>query len=346
MDTDRILKWMQWTLIGILGLFGFSILSFAFILYVASLYAGYLAIQSGQFQVAGNIGAFAGASATLILVAITGWYAYTTRKHVQLANRRMDYDIRRQHSETLRRIVSLWLGNPEQHEDLNKRSLRIPHVTPTDIQPAPALAPILGEQEFRVVPETIENDLYLEDLLENHAPDLKETKQEIEQLHSQFIELKSQFVEKYEDTQVVEDLPFPAETSLFFEEWAFERVLYLERGIRDEESLFDIVDSAIDRNTEADEDYTRYPGDNRNVVSVIKVSRDVDEDRELVADAMKETISRLPEQKGYSIGQEAAMVLDKADEECQKLEQLLVEYRGRPMFPGDCEYIAEARMAD
>lgn len=46
---------------------------------------------------------------------------------------------------------------------------------------------ILGEEdEFRVVPEAIEDDQHLHDLLDNHAPELKDFKETIENQYEAF----------------------------------------------------------------------------------------------------------------------------------------------------------------
>lgn len=326
-----------------------SIVGSALILYVTALYLGYVAFVSGDFATVGNIGSLAGATATLFLVVITAWYAYSTNKHVQLANRRLDHEIRQHHSETLRRRVNQWLGDPISNP-LDDSSMNIPSVTTTKIESAPPIVWIAGEKAFRVIPEAIEGDPYLEDLLANHAHDLNNVKEAIEELYPKFEELKSEFQSEYDDTRSLDSLPFPSEKGHYFESWAFERILILERGVYDKSGLHDIAEAGVEKETHAHEGLLHFPGDNVRGGTVIKVPRDVADKnegvREAVVEVMNETIDRLDDHEAYSIGKEAAVVLDEAEERCEELRNLLIHYKGRQIFPGDCEYLENLRIGE
>jgi hypothetical protein len=62
------------------------------------------------------------------------------------------------------------------------------------------------------------------------------------------------------------------------------------------------------------------------------------------AELVTELIESLEEAIPYKDTVEAARILDDAAEDIAKLEQLLVEYDGRPIYTGDCKYLEEARI--
>lgn len=78
-------------------------------------------------------------------------------------------------------------------------------MTGVDVEPAPPLVNVIGQDvEFRVVPEALEDDRYLQDILENHAHDLRELKEDIEQQYEEFDSAREAFYEAYSGGPTVE----------------------------------------------------------------------------------------------------------------------------------------------
>lgn len=279
-----------------------------------------------------------------VLVLVTIYYAIQTRRNVELLDTRHSREKRRYHTEVLRKyIVDEWLA-------------ALPTVKRTEINPAPSKHEfqILGvTPEFRVVPEVLEGNPYLDDFLQNHAKDVNKIKEDLEELHKRFVEIRDTFYEEYDNIQPVEDLPFRIETTNFFEEWAFERILLLERSIKNKEQLHNDIEKGI-KNDKLHQQppLKRYPGDNtpshtRYILKCWVLEEDEYGDTvtspsnadELVIDALKQVINRLEECEEYTLGRRAAEVLDEAEKSCQKLQNSLIKYSGMEVYRGDCEYL-------
>lgn len=57
-------------------------------------------------------------------------------------------------------------------------------------------------------------------------------------------------------------------------------------------------------------------------------------------------LDRVEANRSYADVLEAAETLDAAAKEVHRLENLLMEYHGRPIYPGDCKYLEETRIQD
>lgn len=66
--------------------------------------------------------------------------------------------------------------------------------------------------------------------------------------------------------------------------------------------------------------------------------------REQAQDIVREVIERIDDDEPYGLAREAAAVLDQAEVSVAELEQLLMEYKGRPIYTGDCQYLDEAEI--
>ena len=64
------------------------------------------------------------------------------------------------------------------------------------------------------------------------------------------------------------------------------------------------------------------------------------------AELIEEVLDRVEQQRPYEPVVEAAETLDAAAEAVDRLEKLLVEYHGRPIYPGDCHYLDETQIRD
>lgn len=262
------------------------------------------------------------ASSTVVLVLVTGYYTY-------LLHRQNNRERRSYHTDTLRERVREWYEHlPEMHL--------------TEVESAEPTY-VLGESdEFRVAPQRLEDDNYFQDLLENHAVELRQHKTRIEELHGQFAALKEDFVQEFDDTGPIESAPLDLEATSRYPDWVFDRALILERTERTNEDLYKMAEQALERNTSADNEETQYPSNAGNSYSIIVTRpRDdsVEDDKEIVANALKEAIDRVDEYEDYEIAAEAASILNEIESEIEALEKKLVEYEGMATYPGDCKYI-------
>lgn len=337
-------KWTTILLQGMLVAVLLILLLYSITLYFVSVWAGYVAIRAGEFGIAGNIAAYASATATGLLIAITAVYAYSTHRSVRLSTQQLNREVRQRHTDTLRQRVSNWLGDYRTDSDLTSNGeSNLPTVQRTTIEPAPPIVEVFErQQEFRIIPEALENDRYLEDFLQNHAREVQEKLNEIKDLQAAFEQRREQFLEAFDDTRAIEEVQFRASKGAYFEQWAFERIVLLERGFRDKEGLYKIIDDAIEKESMADNEFRKFPGDMRNIGPVIRVLREIDIQDEEVATAMKQTVDRLEQHEAYDTAAEAAELLDQLDDAVDRLKNDLIEYKGRPLYPGDCEYLTEA----
>lgn len=182
----------------------------------------------------------------------------------------------------------------------------------------------------------------MKDFLQNHARGVQEKIDEIKDLQAEFEQTRKHFVEAFDDTRAIEELQFRASKGANFEQWAFERIVLLERRFRDKEGLHKIIDDAIEKESMADSEFRKFPGDTRKIGPVIRVPREIDIDDEEVANTMKRTVDHLEQHEAYDTAAEAAELLDQLDDAVDRLKNDLIEYKGRPLYPGDCEYLTEA----
>lgn len=112
----------------------------------------------------------------------------------------MNWEVRQGHTETLRNRVRAWHGDidetgiPEGGDRFTDET-NLPKVRGASVEPSPPIVEFVGEEPaFRVVPEVLEDDRYLQYLLENHADDLREQKVKIERQYGTFDSAKKAFL--------------------------------------------------------------------------------------------------------------------------------------------------------
>lgn len=121
----------------------------------------------------------------------------------ELLTQELNREARQQHTETLRKRVEIWHGNPELEpsgEPFYEPDLNLPRVYGATFESAPNESYVAFPEDelFHVIPSQLRDDRYLEDLLENHVPKLRETCDEIVKLHDEFIQLRSTFIEEFD----------------------------------------------------------------------------------------------------------------------------------------------------
>jgi len=226
--------------------------------------------------------------------------------------------------------------------------------------PQGAFIPSQSDDAFQVIPHQLQSDRYLNDLLENHATDLKQVKDNIEQLHQRFDSLRTEFIESFDEGVVHETEQFTLEPERFLARWMFEFLVMLERGRL--ESFQDLREKAQgelargDTGISPDSTTIWIRADiggqkQQAVYSAVFPTNDRDELREWEAKCEHDTeqilgqvLDRVEDVVPYRRTVEAAKVLDDAQEAIHELEHLLIEYDGRPIYSGDCKYLDEARI--
>lgn len=306
-------------------------------------------------------------SAVLSAALVILYFRQTTILESQkdLLTQELNREARQQHTETLRERVRTWHGSPDKeisNSPFDESELNIPTIAGASFRSAPtgiytAVRP--EEEPFQVLPDQLKGDRYVEDLLENHAPDLKSQKQHIEDLYNQFAELKEEFREEFEG-KTVEHENYRIEPDDYLSLWIFQLLVLKERGLLDDfEDLKDRAISEFERGeTSLHPDEPRIwvqvekgGGSYYSVYSALYESSDRDaindnrsEIKKHVKEVVRAVLEDIDDDYPLDLADEAADILDEASKAVTELEQILIEYEGRPIFPGDCTYLEEAKI--
>jgi len=306
---------------------------------------------------------FAGVVTSGILTAaLVGLYFQQTtllEDQIDLRAQELNREIRQNHTETLRKRIFAWLGTdgvPQTIDTIGEifesSERRLPKVTAADVEPPEeSIYSDYNPEDFRVVPFGLEDDRYFTDLLENHAPGLKEKKETIENRYAQFTNLRSRFEENFEGTSLSRDSVSVVPDS-DLSRWIFEGIVKIERGRSEDwdEELRPVITGFEDNPSRTDESIRFSHGHlpHRAIYSAISEEGNVDGVSEAVAcslavEALKDTVDEIDlEEPPYEDASKAAKILDSLEEEINDLRMELIEYAGRPVFPGECKYLDEA----
>lgn len=282
------------------------------------------------------------ALSTIILVTITGYYAWQMKNNVELLEKQYNRDRKRQHTEVLRTKINEWLDN-------------LPEVRTADVR-LPTIIDTVGhdvierdETEFWCVPISLQDDHTFEHLLESHAQDLEEVKSDINDTFYDFDDARRSFYEEFDDYTPIETLPFDTEPMERFSLWAFKQAMHLERGRDSVNDLKNEIENVVhDDNLAVHQPAKQYPGDHdgRRILRAWVVEEDEygheyvrDGADEEVADALKEVIDRLEDQPEYEYAEDAAGILSELEVLVDSLEHKLEEYKVKDPLPGECDWI-------
>jgi len=302
-----------------------------------------------------------GALGSIVLtIALVGLYYQQYRLYKWESNQ----DIRRRHTETLKERIRVWHGNIDEidaeTDPLGVDNTNLPTVKGASVEPAPGEIDLIGvEKDFRVVPAKIEDDRYLNDLLDNHADDLDALKEEIKQQHTDFTDLREEFTAEYETPDPIEENGFTVTTTKSFPAWLFESLLRIQRSSleTDTDDILGELEAAIDRTgsgrpNEGTIAFGGHPasGSTRYILRATLNSGDLS-----TLDAHKDVIEkasfRLGEQELRQFDDDslsvkadrAGDILDEMAASINELQTTLVEYEGDIHYAGDCEFINESQ---
>lgn len=298
-------------------------------------------------------------------VLLTGSLVYLYWQQQNLLKRELNRDIRHRHTETLRKRIRAWHGDIDElgvsdGAGFFSDETNLPNVRRASVESAAPLVDLVGRNTgFRVVPEAIEDDRYLRDLLENHAGELQELKEEIEGLYQDFESTKSDFRSEFSDGRKVETEGYILEPTPYFEDWVFQKAVILNREhlSTDQERLRAIAKDSMDETrARSDPAMVSFTADARGSDRVYTYEAqlksddldDLDEHRgeieEEVLEIYYDAIDDLGDEGVYRHAVDAARILDEMAERIEELKTKLVEYEGHPLYMGDCPYLDEATL--
>jgi hypothetical protein len=346
----------------------------AVILYLAIVAAVLLFLGTIAFQLYGSAGVTVldlSVSAILTAALVILYFRQTTilESQKELLTQELNREARQKHTETLRERIRIWHGDPDNEQPENPvqtPDLNIPVIRRTSFQSSPGEfmeAAFPGDEDsFQAIPAQLQGDRYLEDLLENHAPDLREKKERIEELHEQFTSLRDEFIAEYDDGVLIEKEEYTLEPVDSLATWIFERVILKERGYYEdfdelrERALESVSDGQTSIHPDEPKIWVQVSVGNMAAAGIYSAnvssdSRNREEYHELrpeakehAEEAVSQVLEKIDEEYPYELAHEAAGILDEAEEEVVELERILMEYEGRPIYPGDCKYLEEARL--
>ncbi|TQQ80544.1 rhomboid family intramembrane serine protease [Halonotius roseus] len=271
------------------------------------------------------------AGATIILVLITIWYANHTRRSAKLFRRELELETQRNHAETLQSRISTWL------EDF-------PAVGETDV-------PLFADRDsMYAVPESLRDDPYFEDLTTNHASDIQDSVGRIDDLYTEFLDIRDDFV----DNLSIDEHTNMRQIDILEEnyaKWLFERVLLLERTDKDKKDLKSAVGDAFETKALEEDDYFRLIGDTdqfrKRAIMLYHYKRSFAKGRKdpymfrIYATGPQRHIDEIESVTGYSDAVGASELLDDIETELRELEKQLIEYNEAPRFEGECDLILD-----
>ena len=298
-------------------------------------------------------------------------YLYSRQTSIQeeqqdLLRRDLNREVRMGHTETLRKRIRAWHGDMDEigvkeggawfTDETN-----LPKVTGVDVEPAPPLVEVIGQEvDFRVVPEALEDDRYLQDLLENHADDLYELKKEIEQQYEEFDSARKAFYEESPGGPAIKTDDYILQPRETFTEWVFDRAVLLNRKQRDREKqkMKDIVESRLTGTNSADpnsgEKYYSASGVDDRGPATYEASAisgdygDIEKNEEEIDSRLIEihwdAIDEIGDGELYEYAIKAAAILDEMAETVEELKAKLVEHEGNPVYQEDCKYVEEVTL--
>lgn len=318
--------------------------------------------------VGGSVGMqFAGVAVSGILsAALVGLYYHQTvllNDQIDLRTQEINREVRLNHTEALRQRVYAWLGTDDLPQTITSiedifrdEDNRLPKVTATDVQPADDYIETIGEpDEFHVIPFGLEDDRYFEDLLKNHAQELEEHAETINEHYSEFVDLRSRFEDGFEGVKIEEE-KLRVEPDVFLKNSIFEGIVKIERARKEDwKDVLGPVISGFEKggNRKPEENELLFMGGirkQRSLYYVTSESQSIDEisaeyAEGLAKKAMEKTVSRVDtDEEPYRYAIEAATILDTIEEEIRELRNALIEYAGRPVYQGSCEYLSESAL--
>lgn len=298
---------------------------------------------------------------TAILATLYFRQSKVLESQQELLTAELNRGVREKHTEILRERVQEWHGNIEmeltEEDPWDAPSDNLPAVGRASFKSAdPSLFLTDAGKEFTAVPSQLKNDRYFRDLIENHATELRTKARRIEILQSEFEKVKTEFIEKFDYAKSVEHDQYKLQPSDYTTEWVFEQLVQIERRSVDFEEVRDRMVSQISETGTHPEEpalwVSKSVGGTSRGVYRANFSSDQDipprEEWEQVENKIKELFASMLDEvesdAPFDEIQLAAELLNDGASAIDDLRHTLVEYNGRLVYPGDCDYLREAEI--
>lgn len=320
-----------------------------------------------------------GVSAILTAALVSLYYGQISvlQSQEDLKRTEINMEIRKQHTEALRKRVAAWHGNtePTQMSDnplpvpRNDDERGLPRANSTGFSSAPGevdVAVPFEDREFDVVPIGLQDDPFLDDFVNNHANDVNKCVKSIERHQAKFDSLRSQFVDSLDLNFGPVDESYEIEWASGLPIWVFSELLRFAQRTDNEEKpqerhqnisnyvkyMSDTVQvSGVQPQKNS---FTLRHRTDGPVVAIVKLSElEMTDIGEIKQDVISYFESRF-QLKLESVVEEwpdqtvarALRELQQGEEAIEELEQKLEEYAGRPIYDGDCKYINNADVSN
>ncbi|MFC7069507.1 hypothetical protein [Halobaculum lipolyticum] len=324
-------------------------------------------VIEGQYGATGvtilSVAVSAGLSAALVILYFRQSAILESQRDLLTAE--LNRGTREQHTETLRHRVRLWHGNPDREtgeSPIDGPQLSLPTVGTCSFNSAPAGGDFIEfageEEEFHVIPRQLHGDRYLVDLLNNHARDLKLQMRYVHYLNTRFEEQRSSFIEEFDYGVDVEGDGFTLKPQEDLSRWIFDHLVKIERGIFDSfgEARKSMIGKISSTGNHPEEPIVWVRAKASHMAEVAIYGAHFREDeldnmselgadaRELAEESLPTVLNEVERDFPHDSVQAAAERLDEGVDAVDELEQILLEYDGKPVYRGDCEYLRDARI--
>lgn len=298
-------------------------------------------------------------SLTAVLALLYFHQSQILESQQELLTAELNRDLRENHTETLRERVREWHGNTEiDISDID------PLDTPSDNLPSVGQASFqsvdenglyaFSETEFTAIPSRLKQDYYFQDLLQNHAPELQKQADAIEFIESDFQQVKSKFINDLNHIETKETEQYSLEPTDELSEWIFEELVKVKRysdPTFDEtrERMLDQIGSprewedgeVIWIHRDAGSGSFAVYGAQFSSVEDFLPREEQDQIVEEVEELIRSVLTKIEYDRPLERIDRAAELLNKGEKSITDLRYTLIEYDGRVVYPGDCEYLRE-----
>lgn len=296
---------------------------------------------------------------TLILAVLYFRQSKILESQQNLLSAELNRSVRQKHTETLRERVREWHGNIEfddpDQDPWQRSGDNLPTVTSTSFKSA--AGGTASEDGFTAIPTHLRYDRYFRDLLKNHAPELRRKATAIEQLQFEFKQEEAEFEQNFNYLVTKDCGRYTLEPEKYLAEWIFEELVKIKRRseetfeTRRERILAQIsttsefpdgsviwIQREIGRQTVAV--YGAHYSSEQDLPPREQQDQLIEEVRELI----DEMLDAIDSDRPFDEITTAHELLVSGNGAVTDLRHTLVEYDGRLVYPGDCEYLQEAEI--
>lgn len=289
------------------------------------------------------------------------------RQQKNLKKSELNWEVREQHTEELRKRVRYWLGMEHKQDSYIAQfgdESYLPKVEDGKLLSAEESKPNAyqtdtSNSDFYVYPTELDGDRYLIDFLENHAPEIASKCEEIQSAKTHLDELENEFVEEIGEVKITfQSFPHLDEITMTadYKRDLFERLVFAKRDTEYTEERIKRESVASIDGLELSQSFvgTTAPGHTRFSFSTSESNLSNTGPHNMVSNPqglkqeVKSTLDEILEDDEYEFAREkteaGAQVLEDAEKVIENLENELVAYEGKPIYQGNCGFIESVGM--